>query len=343
MEKQLLERFFERIFKQYIKRSDAISDIAATLNMTRDSVYRRVRGSTLLTPDEIKILALKFQISLDALIYENHDIVLFQYRSMAKPVKHFDEYLQSLYKDLYRMSKAPNHRLYYASSDLPIFLTFIIPELMSLKMYIWGRMIWDFEYLKDYPFDFDVIPSTTHFLSEKVTKLYMNIPSYDVWNINIFDNTLSQIDYMVNIGAFRNLKDALTVCDKLIELISLMKYMAEKGKKGISKANIDASNIPFELYHNEIAHTNNTVLAVSDEGRVIYTSFDNPNFLKSRDPNFGINSENWFKKLISRSSSISVNTERKRQWFFNYLEMKVKTLKKRINLIVEEQHFPSGF
>ena len=341
MEQPLQSLLFERIFKQYIKRSDAVNDIAEALEMSRDSVYRRIRNATLLTPDEIQVLALKFKISLDSLIYSNHDVVLFQYRPMTKPIKHFDQYLKTLFYDFERLYQTPNHQLYYASYELPIFFFFFMPELLSFKMYIWGRMIWELDYLKKYPFDFNLIPQSTHILAKEIAKFYMSIPSKDIWNISIFDNTLNQIDYLVNISAFKDVKDAITVCDKLIELVDLMRIMAETGKKGNSSAAIMASEVSFELYHNEIAYMNNTVMAVSDEGRVLFTSFDNPNFLRSTDQKFNLNTENWFKKVIARSSSISVNTERRRQWFFNVLEKKIVSLRNRIELMTQEESIPS--
>lgn len=341
--KNLQELLIERIVSQFNKRSEAISAIEETLGINRDSVYRRLRGATLFTPTEIQQLALKFKISLDALIYEDHNMVLFQYRPMTKPIKHLEQYLKTVYKDMERMFHTPDHKLFYACSDIPIFFFFIIPELTSIKLYIWGRMIWELDYLKTYKFDFDLIPPTTHVLAREINRVYMGIPSIDIWNINVFDNTLNQLDYLVGIGAFKNLSDAIIVCDKLLELATLMQYMAEKGRKGGSKNAIEASNVGFELYQNEIAHTNNTVLAVSRNGRVVFSSFDDPNFLRSTDPQFGINTERWFNKLIARSSSISVNTERRRQWFFNVLEGKINALRSRIQLLIQERDFPRSF
>ena len=343
MNNSLQTLLFEQIIGQYHKRADAVNAIAKTLDTSRDSVYRRIRGATLLTPDEIQALTLKFKISLDSLIYEDHNVVLFQYRPMLKPVKDFDEYLKSILKDLDRVHRVANRKLYYASSDFPIFFYFLVPELTSMKMYIWGRMMWEFDYLERYPFHFDLVPQTTHVLAKELIRLYMKIPSVDLWGLNILENTLNQIDYMFNIGAFRDNKDALILLDKLIELIHLLKSMAEHGKKGTNLAAIKASDTPFELYLNDIAFTNNTVLADSDEGHVVFASFDNPNFLKSVDQKFGENTKKWFGKLIARSSSISVNTDRRRRWYFNILENKVMSLRKRLELMINDRTMPSSF
>ena len=69
-------------------------------------------------------------------------------------------------------------------------------------MYIWGRMMWEFDYLEHYPFHFDLVPQTTHVLAKELIRLYMKIPSVDLWGLNILENTLNQIDYMFNIGSF---------------------------------------------------------------------------------------------------------------------------------------------
>ncbi len=334
----LQELLFERIFNQFSKRSDAVNKIADTLNASRDSVYRRVRGTTLLTPDELQTLAMRFKISLDALIYQEHNIVLFQFRPQNKQISSFDEFLKSILKDMGRMYDAPNHQMYYATTELPLFYFLAIPELRTLKMYFWGRMVWELKYLEERQFTFDVIPQTAHLLANEITRLYMNMPSKEVWSINIFDNTINQIKYLISIGAFKNLNDALVVCDKMLEFVELLKLMASRGKKGTSKSIIELSKVDFDLYHNEILHTNNIVLAVSDEGKVVFTSFANPNFIKSIDQKFATNTEGWFGKLIARSTSISINTERQREWYFNVLQTKINTLRNRVELAISEQN-----
>lgn len=337
MKKTLQSLFFEKILLQFHKRKDGILDIAKTLDTSRDSVYRRIGSVTPLTPEELEILAVRYKISVDALIYKDHNAVLFEYRPIVKPIRSFDEYLNRILKDLEKIYALHDRKLYYASSaDFPIFFYFLSPELTSMKMYIWGRMMWDFDYLKDYPFDFEIVPLSTHLLAKELIRLYMRIPSVDVWGVNILENTLNQIDYMFNIGAFRENSDALVLCDKLIELIHLLRTMAEVGKKGTSLENIEESKIPFELYLNDIVFTNNTVLSVSEEGKVVFASFDNPNFLKSVDQKFGENTERWFQKLMAQSSLISVNTDRRRRWYFNVLETKVQMLRNRLALSIED-------
>jgi hypothetical protein len=330
-------QLFEQIFTQFVKKSDAINKISETLNMSRDSVYRRVRGTTLLTPDEMKDLALIFRISLDSLIYQENDIVLFQYRPQNRPITSFEEYLKAIVKDFERMYAIPNHRMYYATTEIPLFYFLAIPELRILRMYSWGRMAWELPYLNDLKFSFDIIPQSAHILAQEIVRIYMNMPSTEVWSINILDNTINQINYMVNTGSFKDINDALLICDKLAEFVDLLKLMAKKGKKGATKAAIEASNIDFNLHQNEILPTTNTVLATSEELSVVFSSFAAPNFIKSVDQKFCKNTLEWFNKLTARSVSISITTERQRQWYFNVLHTKVSTLRKRIDLTIQEQ------
>jgi len=338
MNQPLQTELFEKIFTQFTKKSDAINTIADTLSMSRDSVYRRVRGTTLLTPDEIKQLSIKFRISLDSLIYNEHDIVLFQYRPQNRPITSYEEYLKDIVKDLTRMNEMPNHRMYYATTEIPLFYFLAIPELRAFRMYFWGKMVWELPYLQDLKFSFDIIPQSAHVLAEEIVRIYMNMPSTEVWSINILDNTINQVNYMVNTGAFKNINDAIMIADKLTEFVALLKLMAEKGKKGHSKAAIEASHVEFDLYQNEILHTNNTVLATSDDLSVVFTSFADPNFVKSVDQKFGKNTQEWFQKLMARSVSISITSERQRQWYFNVLNNKIKALRNRIELAIQDQN-----
>ena len=59
----------------------------------------------------------------------------------------------------------------------------------------------------------------------------MKIPSTELWSLNIFDNTLNQVEYHAESGYFARIEDALELCDMLKRIAKHMESMAERGEK----------------------------------------------------------------------------------------------------------------
>ena len=57
--------------------------LAELLNVSRDSAYRRIRGETVLSLDEVKTLCDRFGVSLDALFSPSANTSLFHHRALS--------------------------------------------------------------------------------------------------------------------------------------------------------------------------------------------------------------------------------------------------------------------
>ena len=90
----LQNKIFDNILLRFPKKSDAIDAIAHLLDMGKDSVYRRLRGDTFLTPDELVKLARHFHISIDAMMFDQTDTVFFIFNMFSKPVRSFEDYVE---------------------------------------------------------------------------------------------------------------------------------------------------------------------------------------------------------------------------------------------------------
>ncbi|MEL6863564.1 MAG: hypothetical protein AAFP19_04050, partial [Bacteroidota bacterium] len=180
-------------------------------------------------------------------------------------------------------------------------------------------------------FSFDLIPYPIIQLSERMAQLYKDLASTELWSQNIVDNTLNQIEYHLGVGGFANGEDALVLCDKLVELTHHMQQMAEHGYKSMPgvRASKD-TGAPFALYHNEMVHTNNTILANTVEGKVLFTTLSNPNFLRSTDQKLCEYMDNWFERVVKKSNSISQHAEKNREWFFNRIRRKIEQSRNRM-------------
>ncbi len=336
MSKNLQQRLLDAVVQHFPKRVAAIEELSRLLGVGRDGIYRRMRGDTVLSPHELELLARTFNISLDSLIFEQSDTVFFSFNGFDESTRNFNDYLESFELELLNGSSMGDSHFYYASVELPLFQSCFYQELICFKLYIWGLTVLGYENLQNRPFSFDLLPAPLLDTTRRIQELYVGVPSTELWGANVVDNTLSQIEYHVSSGHFKDAKDALSLCDKLVELTYHMQAMATAGKKFLPGQKAEQVNgARFSLYYNEMIYTSNTILAVLPQRKMLFTSLSNPHFLKSDDSRLCDYMENWFQNVTSKSSALSVQSERQRQGFFNHLRKRIERTYKRIEVLQE--------
>jgi len=337
MSKKLQNQLLEEILNRFPKRAAAVEELAQLLGVQKDAVYRRLRGDTLLTPDEISLLTSTFNLSLDALVYESSSTVFFDFTPFSNTVTNVGEYLNGVLNDLKQVQQLPDVRVYFVSYEIPFFYYAFFPELISFKLFIWGKTVWEFDYLKDRPFDFSIISYPDEQVIQDILKSFLNLDTTEIWSVNIIDNTLSQIEYFVNSGGFKNPEDAYVLCDKVLALVRQWRSMAEHGQKfPLGSYSEDMTRGDFQLYQQELLITSNTILVTSPLTKIIFPIISNPNYLKSTDRKMCDYQEDWFKKAIKKSTLLSQQNEKSRNLFFNIMERKIASTRRRIESHLEE-------
>lgn len=322
----LQEELLNRIIQRYDKRSEAVRELSEHFDVGRDAIYRRLRGDTLLTPTEILELAKKFNISLDAIMFQDLDTVFFSFNAFSREINSFEDYLVSLNDYLDKFLHMKDVSVYHNANDIPIWYYCFFPELISFKLYVWGRNIWDMEYLQRQKFKPTIIQPHAIELCESVLKKYLSISTTEMWSLNLFDNTLNQIDYYASTDGFENEDDAFMLIDRLEELAHHFAKMAEAGKKLGLKGEVEGYG-DFTLYHNEMISTNNFIYLKSPIMKVLFTIYGSPNYLRSSDERICNYTEQWLEKIMARSTPIIENAKRSRNAFFQ------KGIQRRIDIV----------
>ncbi len=336
MHKTLQDKLFEDILPNFPKKSEAVEVLSKIFGVGKDAVYRRLRGDTLLTPDELSALAKKFNLSLDSYVFEDANTVFCSFNPFSKQIKNVSDYLEGIHKLMKKVQEVKDTSMYYVTSDVPLFAYFYFPEILQFKIYIWGRAVWQFEYLDDMKFDFNVIGPHGMQMAQDMLKYYVKLPSVELWSADILDNTLHQVEYHVNSGHFANLEDALTLCDRLKDLTDHMETTAKLGYKFLPHQPKEIKGGKIKLYHNEMVYTSNTILFDTSRGKAIYSSYTNPNFLKINDQRLCEFTFSFFEKIRTKSILISEQGESHRSKFFNRMRKKVENLKTKINIQIED-------
>lgn len=337
MSQSLQNKIFEVILQNYGKKAEAVEKLADLLRVGKDAIYRRMRGDSILTPEEIELLAKKYRISLDSLVFAKSDTVFFDYNAFTKKVGNFKEYLEGVKQSIELVQSLPESEFYYASMEIPVFHYFYNRELTAFKLYVWGVTSLGFDFLDGRKFSFDLVSPDNFKTTEYIAKLYNQIPTTELYSLNIVDHTLNHIEYIAAIEGFERPEDALLLCDAVHDVMQHARSMAEAGMKfSPGTKPVAGMNASFSLYHNELVSTNNTFLVKTAVSKSVFTTFGNPNFLSTSDVKMCEYTDKWLQMTINKSTSISTHSEKSRAWFFNRLEKKIKSTRRRIEMILED-------
>ncbi len=309
------------LFERLQQKGITAHDLANTLHLGLGAVYKRLKGETLLDLAEIALLAEQYNLSLDSIFQPDKGKVTFEFPAMRQSITQLEQYLSSILDLIQWAQRLPGVEIYYSTAEIPIFHYLHFPELSAFKLYMWNRTTWELPEWEDKLFNPDSFLENrriTH-LREAIIAGYNRVPSMEFWPVSLLDNTLNAIDYCAESAAFARPGEAQLLRKQLEQLVQHQKEMAKAGLKFLPGGQPEPGAGAFTLYHNEIAHTNITVLLDWEKGSMAFATFDNPNFMHTTDPEFTRYAAGWFAKLRKRSLLISKEGEKHRNRYFNLL------------------------
>jgi len=331
----LQRKVFDLIQEKFSKRSEAVEVLTGLLSVGKNAIYRRLRGDSLLTLGELYLLIQHFDLPVDAIFYDKNDKIIFSYSFFTRQIFHLSDYIEQVYEDTLKIQQLGEVQVFYSSQEIPVFLYFVSPELFAFKMYIYALVYWDIPYISDKKFRVDFISPEITAQASKIASIYNMLPSRELWNTRMIDNTLNQIEYLASIDQFEHPEEAIKLCDALSNLMDHARNMASHGKKFSPNSTFDSPGQRFDLYINEFSRTNDTILITSTDSKTLFTTFGTPNFLRTSDAKLCDQVEEWFQSIISRSTSISFHSSRDREYLFNHMKKRIQKTKKRIDQLLK--------
>ena len=173
----------------------ATDEIAKILDVSVDSVYRRMRGEKTISLNELYKLCSHYKISLDQLMNLQTGAFMFRGNFLNSKTFRFDDYLKGMVRDLSYMNSFKNAELYYLCKDLPIFNHFYYREIAAFKYFFWMKTIFGFPEFEHQRFSFDAYSDDLNGLGEKVLQLYNQLPSTELWSVENINIAIRQIEF----------------------------------------------------------------------------------------------------------------------------------------------------
>jgi hypothetical protein len=300
-------------------------ELADLLQVSSDSAYRRIRGETALTIDEITMICGHFKLSFDALTSNQSGFVSFNYHDI-NTTSDFILYLTEIKDEMVRISRAPQKEIIYAAVDMPIFHYFNFPEYLYFKMFYWLRSVSndpDFIGKKYRVSDVDQVVID---LCRQLADLYAVIPSTEVWSDSILNSILKQISYYWQSGVFYSKEEAFSLIRAVRKTLERVQQESGMNMKLLSNGVTDNFTKNYQLYHSDIEIGNNFILVNIGDVKVLYNSFHTFNKMFTANPCFCALTEKWMNNLIKQANLISGVAEKHRFQFFQKMYYQLDAL-----------------
>jgi hypothetical protein len=319
--------------------SSLVSELSDVLEISTDSAYRRMRGETLLTINEIVKLCDHFQISFDAFSKVKSGMVTFTYLPIDVSAESLANYLETVLKELNQLVRVNDSRIVYACKDIPLFYHFNYPELANFMIFFWMRTILNLPDFSKVKYDADFQFPELLGIGKSIFEAYSKIQSAEVWTELTVQSTLKQISFYWESGIFESKEVALRVCAALSKEIEDIERMAEFGTKKLnetiegSEHNAEDSEVVtanYKLYVSDIELNNNCqLISMGDLHSVSLGHLSFSTMLSSNELYFK-KTEQWINNIIKKSTLVSGASEKQRFQFFQSTNKCIDDLMKRI-------------
>lgn len=318
--------FIERIKQSLPASHSLVDELSDLLELSPDSAYRRIRGETAFTLDEIIKICNAYKISFDSFCIQQNSIVNFKYWSMTNDPAGMTEYFKRILEDMKTIDHAPKKEIIYVAEDIPVFHLFKFPELASFKIFYWMKSVMNVPELEGKKYDHALLPSEIFETGKQILNLYKRFPSIEIWSERTISSIMKQIDYYYEAGLFAKKNDGLHICDVLSSALEDIQKMAEK----TTKADTAGFEENYTLYYSDNEIGNNYILVNLPDMKHVYLSHHTCNNMVTADHVFCDDTEQWLKGIIKKSTLISGVSEKQRNRYFMKAQEQIMYLKDRL-------------
>jgi hypothetical protein len=331
-EQELQQQLFLVIKGRQSTDASVAEELAALLEISTDSAYRRMRGEKALTFDELYKIAKHYRVSIDQLMNLDNGGFMFQGQFLDKKTFRFEEYMHSLLQNLAYMNSFKQKEFYYSCKDLPVFYHYLFRELAAFKCFFWLKTYFNFPEFEKKKFSFSDYPDELFAIDQKVLSQYNQLPSIEIWNIESMSILFRQIEFYRDGHVFESDQDVYILYEAVEKLWNHLEKQAAHGYKFAYGDPDEKPEGKFRMYLNEVQLGDNNMLAILDGVKLSYISHTTINFMLTRDMAFNENMYNHLQNLIRRSTLISGVSEKERAKFFRVIRERITRRKEALNV-----------
>lgn len=318
--------FIQKLKENLPKNVGLAEEMSEILDISVDSAYRRIRGETDLSIDEVYKLTKKYNISIDSVFSNLGDTVTFAYTKLTDSGENFEKYLSRILNHLKRLSTFSDSKIFYVAEELPMFLSFYSEKFIEFKLFYWQRSVLNVPDYQGKKFEFGFVPKNLVDIASESAQEYKKINSVEIWTSETILTVTKQLEFYVDSGVFKNKSDALEVLEEIRKMVKYVEQSAETSRKEISTS---AEN--YQLYNSDVVLGTNCIYAQAGGVNYAYISFNSLNSLTTNNHEFCDETEHWMRNIIKKSTLISGVAEKERYRFFSAMYKNIDNSFNKIN------------
>lgn len=294
---------FSKIEDQMNDKKKLAYSVAAVLDISVSSAYKRISGINKLTADELVKLMTEYDIELQE--YEGFSRQKLRLTA-ERPVyiedtESLQQYLQDTGVMLERMVVI-KHELFYAARDLPLFLYFFSDNLTRFKHLIWLRSA---NYEQHREMTLCDIPERLVKTSSGFFNLYQRINTQELWTERTLLNQLHQLESLVD-GLVIKPSDAHLILEDLRALLDEV-FLNESQNTG--------NHI---IHHLPYLNMANNALLNTEAHRLVFLSFAGINYVKSSNASLCNDMQHWFEEQIQLGVNLNNSLQHRERLLRKY-------------------------
>jgi transcriptional regulator with XRE-family HTH domain len=315
--------FFRHVKSLIPSHISLVDELADTLSISADSVYRRIRGEKELSIGELQAICQRFGIAMDGFLELENRHIPFATRYLHHENFHFNVYLEEMLKTFRHFQQYRQKEMIYLTKDYPIYHYFQFPEIASFKYFFWMKTYMNFPEMQKQKFRMGYFLEALARTGKEIASLYAKMPSVEIHNPDNILTTLRQIEYYKESHFFENAADTERVYDSLCEMVDHMEEQALHGKKFLKGVNPHPAHMDYHVYVTDFFIGDNTQLVTLDGRMICYKVVNGINYISTSDPEFCRHTREFIDMVISKSAYISSVGEKQRSRFFNMIRERI--------------------
>jgi hypothetical protein len=310
-----------------------VGELSDLLDISNDSAYRRIRGETDLSINEITILCNHYKISFDSLITTDSNVVSFVYDEYNRSLESFLNYFKGLSTEVEQIRHAAveEKHLTYLGHSLPILHYFDQPNLGPFKIHYWMNSHMNPDANSDKFFKANLLSEQLSEAGKKITANYTNIPSTEIWTDSSIVGVLEQIRFYWDTGLFETRDEALIISNEVRAMIQKIQKEATIGKKFTENGDEITEGAEFNFYYSEFEFENTCVHVELGSLSAVYLGHLTNRYIKTVNSTYNNIIKSWYESIKNKSNLLSKSSETTRFQFFKRCTIKIDQLEEYIN------------
>ncbi len=323
-----LERLIKNLKREIGKDKNLSDELAEILSLSKESVYRRLRGETPFNLDELMHLRQKYNISLDSQTTSAEGTKV-EFLTLFNNDSDLNEYFLNIKKRFQLINTHPNTVTYNAAENLPFFRQLGYEHLAAFKHFFWCRSILNKPEFQHQIFSLNNENNELKELFEDIFTLYNQVNSTEIWTNHTIKGTITQIEYYADCGLIDSQQTILALYQDLANLIIDLRDQARSSKKLLRDGQAGGD---FKLFLCELSLDNNYVLLYTDQPSFVAIGFNTFNSVQSTDKRLLDECWAWFQAMLEKSIPVSGISERFRFEFYKQnMELITKSAEMRLS------------